>query len=361
MSQNSELRAGALNLLQDCVGVQNGDHVLFIREHSRYGYYDETAGNAVEEESRGLGANVHTLWTPPIESAETLPKIVSSAMQHADHTIFFSRIGDQLRFCDDLGPGTITMTYALDAGFLGSQFCRVPHSLMQDVLSKLQAELDSAREWHITCPLGTDVRGSIDSDAIASGNTGGFTLSLFPVSIFRPIPCRSMSGKVVLNRWIVGTANRSYEPKQLMLDQPVIAIVEQGHIVDFQGDPKNVVAVRDHYKMVSQKFDIDGDVVHSWHAGIHPKTFYPQPAETDLERWGGVTFASPRYLHFHTCGDYSPGEIAWVVIDASVDFDGTFYWKDGQFVFLERGDVRVLLPKYSVDETAFDMRQDIGI
>jgi hypothetical protein len=72
-------------------------------------------------------------------------------------------------------------------------------------------------------------------------------------------------------------------------------------------------------------------------------------------------FASPRYLHFHTCGDYAPGEIAWSVIDTTVTLDGTPYWQDGRFVFLDREEVRALLADFPGCETAFEMRTDIGL
>jgi hypothetical protein len=32
-----------------------------------------------------------------------------------------------------------------------------------------------------------------------------------------------------------------------------------------------------------------------------------------------VAFANPRYLHFHTCGNYAPGEIAWSLFDVKVE------------------------------------------
>jgi hypothetical protein len=66
---------------------------------------------------------VHSLWTAaPLDGPETFPKVVAAAMEQVDHTIFFSRIGDQVRFASLPGRGTCTMTYALDAGYLASDF-----------------------------------------------------------------------------------------------------------------------------------------------------------------------------------------------------------------------------------------------
>ncbi len=358
--READLEAGARNLLVSCVGVESGQSVLFVREDSAHGYYDEAAGNRVEEEARRLGARVHSIRTSPIAGPEGFPKPIAAAMGHVDHTIFFSRIGDQLRFCDLPGPGTKTMAYALDAGYLGSEFCTVPHALMEEVQARLHAELDRAHEWRITCPLGTDISGGFEPPQSDGALPGGFTLFLFPVTTFRPISCRTTTGKVALARWLMATGTHTYEPGTLPLDQPVTVRVEDGRIAGFEGDPEAVSRVRAHYAAVAAQFGIDPDVVHSWHAGINPKTYYTGPARENLERWGGISFGSPRYLHFHTCGDYAPGEIAWSIFDATITVDGVPFWQDGRFVFLERDDLQALLRKYPGAESAYEMRRDIG-
>jgi hypothetical protein len=357
-----DLRKGACNLLIGCVGVKSGDEVLLVREDPGAGYYDAAAGDAVEAEVRRLGAQVHSLWTAaPLDGPEQFPKVVAAAMEQVDHTIFFSRIGDQVRFSSLPGNGTCTMTYALDADYLGSDFCTLPHALMQGVLRGFEAELDQAEEWRITCPLGTDVTGNMTPPAAPGAEPSDFTLKLFPLAIFRPISCVTMSGRVVLTNWLMATGTHNYEPQVLLLDRPVTAVIEAGRIVDFEGDEALTTKVRDHYARVAEICDIDPGVVHSWHVGIHPKAYYAGAARDDIDRWGNVMFASPRYLHFHTCGDYAPGEIAWSVIDPTVTLDGVPYWQVGRFVFLDRDDVRAVLTDFPGCETAFEMRTDIGL
>jgi hypothetical protein len=357
-----DLRKGAQNLLLGCVGVASGDQVLMVREDPGPGYYDAAAGDAVEAEARRLGAQVHSLWTAaPLDGPETFPKVVAAAMEQVDHTIFFSRIGDQVRFASLPGRGTCTMTYALDAGYLASDFCTLPHALMQEVLRRFEAELNRAGDFRITCPLGTDVSGAMPPAAESGGEVTDFTLKLFPLAIFRPISCAAMSGRVALANWLMATGTHSYEPEILPLDKPVFAVIESGRIVGFEGDQDLCAKMSDHYARVADIFGIDPQVVHSWHVGIHPKTYYDGAARDNIDRWGNVMFASPRYLHFHTCGDYAPGEIAWSVIDTTVALDGTPYWQDGRFVFLDRPEIRTLLADYPGWEAAFEMRTDIGL
>jgi len=131
--------------------------------------------------------------------------------------------------------------------------------------------------------------------------------------------------------------------------------------VDFEGPEKLIQQVRSHYRRVASLFGIEEDVVHSWHAGIHPKAFYPLSATSDIMRWGSVAFANPRYLHFHTCGNYAPGEIAWSLFDAKVEVDGKVYWDAGRFTFFDKPEIRRRLPHYDLDDRAVEQRFDIGI
>ncbi len=64
------------------------------------------------------------------------------------------------------------------------------------------------------------------------------------------------------------------------------------------------------YAHVAGLYGIDGGIVHSWHAGIHPGCAFAGSAHDSYERWSGSAFGNPRLLHFHTCGAYAPGRSA---------------------------------------------------
>ncbi len=356
-----DLEAGARNLLLGCVGLKAGERVLLLREDSSHGYYDEAAPAFVAAAAERLGARVRTIMSPLIEGPEDVPAEVTAAMGEADHTLFFSRMGDQLRFLPLPGGGSKTMCYALDAGYLRSGYCPLPHALMQELKHRPEYGLAAASEWRITCPLGTDVSGTFEDLSAEDAAEGDFSLKLFPIVTFRPVSCASMTGRVALDRWLMGTGSRAYEPFALALTAPVFALVESGRIQGFEGDPAEVERVSAHYGWVAAKYGLDRAVVHSWHAGLNPQTFYPRPADSNLERWGGVSFASPRYLHFHTCGDYAPGEIAWSLFDATVTVDGETFWDRGRFVWLERPEIRELVADYPEAVPLMAVREDIGV
>ena len=357
LSNEEKLRAGARNLLVDYVGVQAGEDVLIVQESRETGYYDDVAPNRVAEEARALGANVHLLRTPVIEGPEHIPAFLSAAMRNGDHTILFSRIGDMVRFGALPVGGTITMSYALDAEFLASDFCNLPFGLINSIRERVQADLDQAKEWRLTCPLGSDVSSRIDPNQYQSKK--GFSLRLFPMGTFRPLPSSAMSGQLVTS-WFPASASHRYQPYGLALDQPVIAKIENGRILDFGGDGQTVVQIRNHYEHVGGLFETDPFVIESWHAGLHPKSFFPRPARENIERWGGIMWSCPRYAHFHSCG-FNPGEILLSIIDPTIYVDGEAYWENGKLKLLEREDLQALLDDYPGWEHAFESPGEIGL
>ncbi len=349
-------RSGAMNLLTSCVGANDGQSILVVRSDGADDYEPDVA-EFVAGVAHDMGCRTETLEAPAIDSPDDFPDVLAHAMQQVDHTVFFSRIGDQMRFCSTPGHGTKTMTYVLTLELLVSAFCAVPHGLMAGVLERLTELISTGGTWHITCPMGTDITTG-SAPFVPTSKTGDFTVSLFPIGVFRPLQGPDMSGRIV-TRWISPTLNRVYEPAGFVLDEPVVLEIDKGHIVGFSGPEAE--RVRKHYDYVAKLFGIDGSIVHSWHAGIHPKTWYDGSASASLIRWGTLAFNSPRYTHFHTCGDYPPGEISPVLIDATITFNGETLWQDGQFVFLKRPEIVALKDDFADAGDAFDQVWDIGL
>ena len=352
--------AGARNLLLDCVGLQPGQDILFVGEDSTLGHYHAGPGEFAAEVAADLGANVYQMRTPAIFGPEEFPKPLAAAMQHVDHTVFFSRIGDQVRFIETPGRSSATMCYALDIELLGSSFCTVPNTLITMMADKLREKFSAGGEWHVTCPNGTDFRGNLEASPLSAPDPNAFTVKLFPMGILPPIPAETLTG-VAASQWLQSTQNHAYEPVGMVLDEPVLVAIKDGRITGFSGPDDLADRVRTHYEYVAGLFDIEPDFVHSWHTGHHPKPFYNGRAADDLTRWGSVAFHSPRYTHLHTCGNYPPGEISLDIMDATISLDGEVLWQDGEFVFTKRPDVRALLEDFPGHEDAFEQVWDIGI
>ncbi len=352
------MQDGAENLIVGCVGAREGQTILLVTSDG-YDGYDAAVADIVAGAATGLGCRAFVMRAPPIADPGSFHATVGGAMGHVDHTIFFNRIGDQVRFCATPGRGTKTMTYALTPEFLGSPFCTLPHGLMVDVLAALNRRIAKGGRWRVTCPLGTDIAGDAPP-FVPSAGADGFTVNLFPLGVFRPVTAATMSGRIV-TRWLCPTLNRASDTDGFAFDRPVILEVESGRIVGYGGDADAALRTRAQYERTAARFGIDGSIVHSWHAGIHPKTWYDRPAADSMTRWGTVAFSSPRYTHFHTCGDYAPGEISPVVIDATIRLDDEVLWNNGAFVLLDQPDMTMLRDGHDAGPDGFVMRTDIGV
>jgi hypothetical protein len=221
--------------------------------------------------------------------------------------------------------------------------------------------MEQAKEWRITCSLGTDIKGSFCWPSARGGKDNEFTLSLFPVNTFKPVPCDTANGKVAVSRWLMPGGAAKVEPATLGFEGVVIVDVSDGTIGTMDGPPESVRAVIDHYNFVAEALNVRRDRVHSWHAGVNPQTWFCGRIDDDLERWGAISFASPRYLHFHTCGDTPPGEVAWSVFNPTVRIDGEIYWENGEFVWLKRRSNLSLIAQYPGADCLLEESADIGI
>lgn len=353
--------AGARNLLENCVGLQSGDRVLMVTEDPVFGYFDAAGPKLTMALAREMGADVLHMETQRVAGPDDVPPALSAAMEHVDHTIFFNRIGDQMRFRPLPGSGSKTIVYSFDIEALGSDFSTTPHAVFEEMLGLVQKRLDATKEFHITCPAGTDLRGPSTPLAAPPAASLNFTLNLFPVTVHRPIMCDEMSGKIVLQRWVTGTNTHVYDPEVCILDTPVIAQVKDGRLIDFEGESATVAKLWRHYEMVEKTLNVDIRKIHSWHAGVNPRTFYAANPSDDPVRWHGVVFASPRDVHFHSGADYAPGEISWHVMDHTTSFDGAPFWKDGRLTLLDEPDFQEILTRHQLPPETFELRRDIGV
>jgi len=372
------LHFAARNLLHDCVDLTAGQSLLIVGEAGAGRWYDPAVAERLADEARTMAASATIIMTPITGSAEDFPADVTAAMQTADHTVFLSRLGDQIRFCPLPGPGSKTVSYTMNLDYLAG-FGRIPHGLMQAVHDRLVDLLATARHVRITCPDGSDLSGPLPesglesvpenkpADAIAKNTQRltPFTVGNFPVCIPPPLSSAFMSGTMALTRWLTSSSTIAYDDSQYLLDQPLAARIEQGRIAGFDGPTDACRKLTAHFERVGRIVDGDPWRVDSWHTGINPSIFGTEPPLDDLERWGTITFGSPRFTHFHLCGS-DPGHIASMLIDATITIDGEDLWRDGRFTFLDRLDMQALKSEWSQhapagDGDLFAERRDIGV
>ena len=100
-------------------------------------------------------------------------------------------------------------------------------------------------------------------------------------------------------------------------------------IKSISGNEEDVKKINNHYNYVS-KYKIDKDVIHSWHCGIHGGLLTDTINEKDPDYWSNTVFGNPKYLHFHTCGNYAPGEICLMVENQTIVLD-TKTWDNEKY------------------------------
>lgn len=351
---------GARNLLLNCVQAVPGQDLLIVGEDGPNAHFDPATCSVVADVARSLGMTARVIIAPETRGKEDFPLQVSGAMAVADETIFFTRLGDQVRFCPTPGPGGKTVCYALDPGYLGARFGRTDFRMMKAIEEKLVARIAAAREYRITCPDGSDLVGRLDALEPDQDAMTPFSVTLFPVMIFAPVTCARMSGKLVLKHWLTSSSTNVYEGSVMHLPSPVVAQIRNGEITGFDGDAELVRRVTAQFERVGAMAGGNPFAVNSWHTGINPNTYYSGRATDDLERWGTVAYGSPRYTHFHACGA-DPGDIAFTMIDATISFDGKTLWRDGVFSFIDDPEVRALREQFPCSGEPFEMRRDIGL
>jgi hypothetical protein len=355
------IEAGVRNLLLNCADARAGNRVLLVGEDDQDPCFEpelcfEVAGIA---ESMGMKTDIVMAEVPP--DAGHFPDSVRKAMLSADLTIFFSRLGDRVRFLESPGTSKKVMTYTLNRNYLGAPFATLDYRKMQKIHDLLKRRMSDARTCFLEADCGTRLMNDISNDpGIEDSKFTEFSLELFPVMIFSPINCNNLRGDLVLQHFLISTSTHSYDDSTLLLNSPVKVQIENSRMVAFEGEEREVRRVKDQLERASKVTKGDAYAVNSWHTGINPNTFFEGDPYENLEYWGTVTYGSPRYTHLHAAG-HDPGDISIQLMDASIYFDDEMFWNKGKFVFLDRPEVQALLNSAEKEMLNSEFILDIGI
>jgi len=316
---------GAANLIDNCIGDVKGLKVLLVCEDPALGWYDEAAPDLVHGTLLARGATVHRMIVG-LPGNQPNPD-VQAAMNDADEVIFFSRLGDQGRFHWHYSGPHCVMSYALNAEMLDGGYGALDHAAMTAMKTAIDDITLHADHICVTCPQGTRFEGRPGTPTRPAADV---IISRFPIGIPQPVPAEGFRGQAVLSSYLMPTGSKVYDPAFLALRDPVVAHFENSRITGFEGSDDMVADVEAHYARVAAEFGLDAYNIDSWHAGIHPLMAYDMTADADPTRWAGTAFQHPRLLHFHTCGAVPPGEICWMILDATVMINGIALWEDGR-------------------------------
>ena len=358
---NETLLNGARNLLQNCAGASAGDRVLLVGEQGPRPFFDPRLCTDLAEVCATLAIEPTIVLAEPGVDANHFPTTVSEAMQATDITIFFSRLGDQIRFLDSPGASKKIMCYTLDRAHLSSAFACTDYHAMQRLHDHLLARIKQSRAYTISAPNGSSLSAVIPEE-IDSGQQAmtDFSLQLFPVMIFPPLHFHHLEGQLVLEHFLLSSSTRAYDNSVLPLPTPIRVNIEDSRMIAFDGDRELIVQLRNQLERAASITGGDPYRLNSWHTGINPHTFFHGDPHEDLERWGTVAYGSPRYTHIHAAGN-DPGDVSIQLFDASISFDDDTIWDNGRFVYLDSDEIRALLNDSERELLNSSIRLDIGI
>lgn len=354
----AQVEPGARNLLLDCAGARPGDRVLLVGEDGDDTYFARDLCPAVSEVARKLGMTPEVVMAMPVSDASAFPVVVREAMERADRTIFFSRLGDQVRFDMPNDKARAVMTYTLDLEYLSAPFASADYVLMRRIHDALLDLILNTKSYRITGACGTDLVSEIVAgrkEAVAD-----FALELFPVMIFPPVICHNMNGVLAIRNFVTSSSTRAYDDSVLVLDQPIMAEIENSRMVGFDGPAELVARLKTQLKRAAALTGGDPYLINSWHTGINPGTYFKGDPYDDLELWGTVSYGSPRYTHMHAAG-IDPGDAAFHMMDLSIAFEDQLIWDKGRFVFLDRPDIQAMMTPQQRVLLNSSVRHDIGM
>jgi hypothetical protein len=338
-----EIEAGAKNLLLNCAELEPGDSILLVGEKSEAPYFDPLLCDDVAQVARSLGIEARVLLAEPVSNASEFPQFISDAMSTADKTIFFSRLGDQVRFMEASGNSKNIICYTLTRKHMSSPFASVNFKTMKRMHDLLTSQIIASTNYKIESDCGTSLSSEIIHDAQSTTSAvTEFTLELFPVMIFPPVNFNKLTGQIVLREFLLSSSVHKYSDSAFILKSPIVAKIENSRMVEFEGDKKEIVKLKMQLERAAEITGGDAYVLNSWHTGINPYTFFDGNPYSDLELWGTVAYGSPRYTHMHAAGN-DPGDISIHLFDASISFDDQLFWDKGKFVFLDQPEVQAIL------------------
>ena len=316
------------NILFNCAKLKEGDRILVISENPSLGWYDKITPELLTAEAKSHNIFVTNLEVGGPDNSDK--KEIEKEINKFDCTIFFARLGDQDRFDNKKFHKKRVMSYIRNEESLNSKFGTIPYEATLELKNAIDEIFKNGKSVEITCPLGSELTGLISLESEEEKQE--VSVLRFPMVVPKPVKADSLSGNIIIDNCLTPTGSKVYEPAFVLIDNPLKIEIKNGQITEVYGNHLDVKNFKSHYRKVAYQFDIDANCVHSFHAGIHPGIEYKIPMIENPDRWSNTLFASPRFLHFHTCGNYAPGEICWMVPNHTIKIDNIALWKNGYLI-----------------------------
>jgi len=321
-SSEDQVKEGVWNLVAHCLDVQKGESVLLLNE---YGKIDPELVGLIEDAVKECGAESHSLWGETIErGARSFSKVLVGAILSADKLIMNYNLNREVlhQYVKDRQILRVTNRCLTPENF-ATEHARFDWRMVRAIFARLEEISSSSRDWHISAPGGTDLRGQV---ATASDVADAYfvqeseatrLIRVFPGEVYTPVGAINAQGKIVSD-------GPNAEDREGGPPEAVTFFFEDNRIVRVEGGER-ADRVRQRIEEMAQTFGDKARTLDSWHGGMNPK------ADPDPAGIGAVSTTQRMHFHAQTLG----GNFGATVCNQTIELDGSKTYENGKLMVLD--------------------------
>jgi hypothetical protein len=231
----------------------------------------------------------------------------------------------------------------VSVNLLQSEWARFPYTLQLAIIKTIDDILTQGKEWHITSPNGTDVKGRVGTSTssvaqayFARGEDGSRASRNFPGGVHTPLMSADTRGVITVDHANVRGGFRPAEPVRIEL--------EDGKVTGIQGG--------DDASTIIKELEKTDGYLDSWHAGTNPKTITPVKKGENPTSWWTYVHCSPMVLHFHLGRTHAPVNVA--TFNQTVSIDGRKIYDQGKLAILNELEIQKVARSFDTPVTLLD-------
>ena len=318
------IQDGAKNCVVDCARVKKRDRVFIVNQK---GAVDGAVSDAIQETVEKENAQASVIWENAIaKGSSEVPQNLLQAYKEGDVVIsHFPSLKREILHPHVQGDTRSRATNrATSVAVLQSEWARFPYGLQLAIIETLDSILANAKEWRITSPRGTDVKGKIGGVEstvaqayFARGEDDSRASRNFPGGVHTPLMSSETEGVIVVDHANVRGGFRPIEPLKIELNDGRVTAIHGGE---------------DAGTIIKELEKTDG-YLDSWHAGTNPKTILPVKKDEDPSAWWAFAHCSPMVLHFHLGRTHAPVNVA--TFNQTIYVDGRKIYDEGKLAILD--------------------------
>jgi leucyl aminopeptidase (aminopeptidase T) len=340
---NKMLEEGAKNCAVDCARVRKGNQVYIVNET---GAVDEEVSDIIQEIVEKEEAKAIVMWENPIaKGSSEIPQRVLEAYTKGEVVIsHFPSLKREALYSYVQGDTRPRATNrAVSVNLLQSEWARFPYSLQLVIIKAIDDILAQGKEWHITSPNGTDVKGRVGTSTsrvaqayFARGEDDSRASRNFPGGVHTPLMSAETQGVIVVDH---ANVRGGFRPTELVRIE-----LKEGKVTGIQGGD-------DTGTIITELEKTDG-YLDSWHAGTNPKTMTPIKKVENPASWWTYVHCSPMVLHFHLGRTHTPVNVA--TFNQTVSIDGRKIYDQGKLAVLDEVEIQKVARNFDTPVTLLD-------